>query len=193
MKVTNLLDHAKENDEVLPVEIDQIIQRLQQVPKDIADEYVSVLNEKVDEMLLWRNIASSIGTPRICRHLIEQLSPEYLERLRCIAISLASHDPISKIGELSEATFSCTVPTPETFEKSKNLIDDLKTLDVDFKKKSEKFAELSGHARTLSNIFCVLNIGLEFGDLMIDRLSRMHETDLDRLIEIGNTIVVNNQ
>lgn len=192
-KILDFEKVSKASDEMLPIDREEIIKHLLSVPADIMKEYVDAMTNYAEDLFLLKNIISSIGKPNLCRNLLAGLDQTQLGKLSKIALNLASKDPLEKIDELVSDTFNLIIPTEESRSKAIALVNQLKTLEIDYDSKSKELANLSRQIRALSDIFCVLNIGREFGDLMIDRLSLVTESDLDKLNEIAGGKIVNNQ
>lgn len=185
------MDLAKE-EQVLPVQRDDILNILQQVPDEILNGYLQVVETHIEELLLCKNVLSSRGKPNLFQHLIGGLDQTQLEKLSKITLNLAANDPVEKVRELTEETFNITIPTPDGFLKALALFDLIKSLDVDFEEEGKRLAVLSGHLRFFSDAVIVMNMGEKFEKLLLDRLTQVPENDLDHLIEIGNSQLVKN-
>ena len=179
------------SDEVLPLDQETVLKNLQEIPVDVVAEYDCAIKNYFDEVLLFKNIVSSIGNHRLCKYLIEKLHEDQLSKLNRIALNLALTDLTDKVNEIIENTFNITVSTPESCSKATKLISYLKALDIDYETEAKKLALLAKDMSMLADTLFALNIG-RYEDIIFDRLSHIAENDLDR-IEIACRTIVNNQ
>jgi len=171
-----------------------ILKNLQTIPNDIAETYVSIVTNQVEETLLWKNIISAKNNPNQSLFLVETLEKDQLITLNKIILCLASQDLTHKIGqELAEVTFNVTLPTEESVRKAIELISYLMSLDVDYGGLAKDLSALSGHLQLLSTVIRIINMNREFGDLMIERLATISQNDLEKLFSIAKSKLVNNQ
>lgn len=170
-----------------PVDSESILRLLSNVEEDILAEYSNATLSFAEELFDLVKIVSAASRPNLCRHLINGLSEVQLTKLNKISLSLASEDPLEKINELLEATFNLVIPADESRRRAIELVAQVKTLpDVEYEAEAGKFARAAKQLRMISDIFCLLNIGDEFEELLIDRLSVVSEADLERMIQVVN-------
>lgn len=166
-----------------PVDKESIFKTLQEVPPDILKEYLDVIEVYIEDLLLIKNIASSRKRRALFDHLTKNITQEQISKLNKIALNLAAIDPLLKISELAESTFNVVIPTEETRSKATKLVDQLKSLDLDYSLRAKELAVFSRQMALLADIFAVLNQGKEFTDVTIERLSIVPDSDLDFLLK----------
>lgn len=189
-KILSLYKMAKQSDEPLPIDF---AKHLRDVPIDVVVGYCNAITNHIEDLLIMRNIIASIDKPNTFQHLIDGLNEQQIEKLNKIALCLAVEDPFSKVKELVELTFDTSISTPESLSRADLFISQLKALDIDRKAVAQRLALFSRHVQLLSESFILLSMSLEFEGLLIDRLSKVSESDLNQLAEIASSGMVNNQ
>lgn len=188
-KKIDFLKHSKEStDEILPIEKDTLMEYIKAIPEDVAREYVNAIETNMESVLLWKNIMSARGSPRTCRHLVDGLNENQLESLRQIVVGLTARDPVEKLKEIIEATFSIPYLDPENYCKALGIVNKVKSFDVDFELKAMELATLSKQLNLLGEVFIVLALPQkEIPEWMVNRLCRCSTDDLDALMNICNS------
>ena len=184
-KIVDLLGINKEQNAVLlPIEKEQILKKLEEIPHDVSMEYVDAISLCINDLLILRSIISSSNNPHLVRHLVTDLNDNLLERLEAIVPHLQSNMCEKTIGELVNATWGIASPTLESKTKADELISAIKILN---KNHDEKFEEFIDHARILK-MFCHLlamcRMGDEIANRTCDRLSMTKISDLNELLRL---------
>ena len=71
-KILSFLDSEKGDAEAPPLEPEILLQQVQCIPEDVAQEYITFANDYMSNVLLIKNIISANGNPHLCRHLFER-------------------------------------------------------------------------------------------------------------------------
>jgi len=190
-KIVNFFEVAKQTDEVLPIEYEAILKKLQSVPDDVWKEYLNVVEGYIDDLLLCKNVVAARDSHNLFRHLIAKLNHCQIEKLSRIALNLASEDPIAKVNQIIEDTFGFVPSSPETLSKAGALLNHLKALDGSYEAEAKRLATLSKDLKLLAGLFAVIKLGKEFETLLINRLSQFPIADLDRLFAMENSTIQN--
>jgi len=193
-KISNFLEETKEIDgQVLPIECETLLRDLQSIRPDIASEYITAIEMGVEMKLLWKNIIASSKSPSITKHFIENLSEEQFRQFQRLVRNLASKDVEERVNEIVESTFGFAVyPVEASIPKAQALLDKLKEHEGHYEAESDRLAILARDLHLLAKVLAVMNLGESFIPMLHDQLSKMPESDLDRLLGIACVPVVNN-
>jgi hypothetical protein len=188
-KIINFFEKANDADRLLPVQRDSLLQQLSEIQPDIAQGYAKRITDYIEGIFLLRDIILSTGRPQQCQYLLERFDEIQMERLKKIILHLSSEDPVEKIQELDALTFNITTATAKSSSKALELIDLVKSLDVDLKETSQSFILLARRITLFAHVCTAIDSDKEgCAEVLYDQLSQVHETALDRMIEMGNTL-----
>jgi hypothetical protein len=184
-KISNFLEEAKEIDgRVLPIERDTLVRDIQSVPREILNEYVEAISFGIENLLLWKNIASSTGSTPITKHFIDNLEESQFRRFQRVVLSLSTEEPQKRIKEIIEGTFGYSAyPIPESIPKAKALLNKLKEKG-NYEVESVRWATSSKYLAVLSKILFLMGRREDLMQFFEDQLALYPEKDLDRMLEI---------
>lgn len=178
-KVINL--HEASNEEALPPNQETILKNLQSVNDEWHSEYLKVVENYLEELIICRNIIASRRNPNLFRHLVSTITAEQLNRLQLLSMDLASIDPLEKLEAIVEATFQFTPPTQKGLSMSNEIVSMIRSLNPDYKEKAKEMGEIARRMKLLATTLTL--VGLDFDEYARGKLSHSPEKDLDFLRE----------
>lgn len=169
-------------DDELPIDRDTLLQKIAEVPEEFKREYVQGIAASIDELLLWKSIFT--GSTSVAKHIIDGLDSSHFERFKTIVLNLLSADVLNNISKIREATFFTVDPIPESGEKALELIDLLKSLDLDCDAAWKNLIFTSRQLTMLASVILVLNMGKAFEGSLLDRLSTIPPSEFNGIIDL---------
>ena len=161
---------------------DSIVNRLTQVPPNLAHEFADGINRGLEEQLVYRDIIFSSASPKLVAHLIDGLSEEQLHRLKVIVANLVMYTGQQQVvNDIVNAVLGVAEITSESTAKAHELY------AIVEKMPSETTGTISEAIRLLGNLLTICTVyGMQDMRPHIEsRLARMPEVDLDQLISIS--------
>jgi len=185
-KIFNLLEENKNSGgKTLPVEKDQIVKDLLEIPHEVSEEYAVAFGSYIEEQVILRAIVSSSHRPHLVRHLIDSLNETQLIRLRTIVTHLKSDTFEQKIKEIIDAALGFCTPTPENKKKADELISMVKSSNLNIRKLAEDIADFTRLMRSFCYLLALCGMGDEIENNLRERLAMLPEPDLNWLLKIG--------
>lgn len=184
-KITSFESAKQTDDEVLPIDREEVSKSLTAIPKDIADGYVNGINGYIEELLTVRNIISSIGSPNFCKFLIDGLNQTQLDTLRKLTVYLSAEDPLREIRGIMESGYGIVLPTEESIAKAREILDSIKCRNINRNAVAEEFTGLAKSFQMVAGILILLNLDERFEQIIFERLSKTPLPDLDRLMLVA--------
>jgi hypothetical protein len=172
------------------INVDTILKRLQSVQSEIAQDFVEIMDQYAENVLLKRSIVSLSGKTQVCRFLLEGLTPYVLEQMDKISLHLASKDVENRIDQIVEAGFDLKLPTPEGISRAKKLFGLLKPISTE--EEAQRLADLSKHLRMIALTLSLLCLGDESDSWILDRLAQLSKSDVKTWTNLVHALVVNN-
>ncbi len=183
-KVIDFLKTTKDEDEVRPLEKDQILANLENINGEIIIEYMMAIDNGVERMLLFKNFIGSKFRPKLSKLLLEQIKPKWLNGLRDVVFHLSFLDIDKKVEKIVNATIGEILePSKESCDKAEFLVEKIMSQKCDLKEIGKEFYRRADLLRWLGAAFSVLGEGDEFEKTAKERLSRFSSEDLDVMID----------
>jgi hypothetical protein len=186
MEIIDLIDKSKLiDDEVLPIEKEQLLKNIQAISNEISMDYVEGIDIGIEDALLWKNIILAKDHPLTCHNFIDGLNPELFERLQRIVSGLMVNNYVDKLKDIIEATFNITSTTLDERTKAEQLVTEAISLKIDFEEKAMELSKFSRQAKMLSDLFTLFSISRdeEYKRIAVDRLSYCSIENIDLLID----------
>jgi hypothetical protein len=172
-------DSAK-ND--LPLDRGELVKRIAETPLEVVLEYVDGLQAIKGNLDKYIAVMHAANSP-CCEALLSQVSDEKLEDLQIITEILNDNDILSKIDQLTAATWGATSKGKCNKEKVKALLESIKSLD------QFKLETVAGYCISMQQEFENLSrillfyLGKNKNDLALKRhLGKIDEKVIDSMI-----------
>lgn len=189
-KILNFSEALKGNAQT-KIDRGQLLDILQQIPRDRADEYGNSLIPIIDDMILFRAAIQEGAHPALVRHIIEGFSEEKLSQIYQIALNIIYFEGQREVNNIVRETLGMPEQRPITEaarKKAKKLVTALKGLKIDHVQKGRQLAEYAGCLTVLGEV--LLNIDLQ-EDYISGRLEKISEKSLENLTYIAKQLQTN--
>lgn len=167
-------------DEDLPIDIDLLLKKLQDIPEEIKTGYVKAISSLLDELLLYKNILT--GNPNVAKYILESLDHSQLENVNRVVSNLILADSQKNISDIMDATLSIEDPTPESQEKAIALINFIKSSGVDFDNAWKELIFTSRQLCHLAGTVLFLNMGKAYEGSLLNHLSKLPASEFNGIL-----------